>query len=125
MPKYWGKQIFSHGSFSEVGEKQKAKGKKVGENNGQLRFVRHHGWRMQAAWTKKWPACFRPPPRVAHASRLDQLKLFVPGTTSLPGGLWLCHMFSGVVSIISLHLQLRLNTSEYRWIWEEGSEIVL
>ena len=26
-----GKQIFSHGSFSEVGEKQKAKGKKVGD----------------------------------------------------------------------------------------------
>ena len=22
--------------------------KKVGENNGQLRFVRHHGWRTQA-----------------------------------------------------------------------------
>ena len=24
MPKYWGKQIFSHGSFPEVGEKQRA-----------------------------------------------------------------------------------------------------
>ena len=36
MPKYWGKQIFSHGSFPEVGEKQK---KKVGKNNGQLRFI--------------------------------------------------------------------------------------
>ena len=23
MPKYWGKQIFSHGSFPEVGQKQK------------------------------------------------------------------------------------------------------
>jgi len=23
MPKYWGKQIFTHGSFPEVGEKQK------------------------------------------------------------------------------------------------------
>ena len=58
MPKCGGKLIFSHGSFPEVGEKQKAykkkKKKKVGENNGQLRF--------------------RPPPRVAHASRLDQLK---------------------------------------------------
>ena len=54
MPKYWGKQNFSHGSFPEVGEKQKADGattdgaqkpsgpKKVGENNSQLRF-RHHG----------------------------------------------------------------------------------
>ena len=48
----------------------------------------------------------------------------LPSTTSLPRGLCLCHMFSGVVNIISLHLQLRLNTSEYRWIWEEGSEIV-
>ena len=24
MTKYWGKQIFTHGSFPEVGEKQKA-----------------------------------------------------------------------------------------------------
>ena len=36
-----------------MGEKQKAqkkerKKKKVGENNGQLRFVLHHGWRTQA-----------------------------------------------------------------------------
>ena len=28
------------------------KKKKVGENNGQLRFVRHHGWRKHA-WTKR------------------------------------------------------------------------
>ena len=54
----WKKKLpeknFTHGSFPEVGEKQKAykKKKKVGENNGQLRL--------------------RPPPRVAHASRLDQ-----------------------------------------------------
>ena len=27
MPKYWGKQIFTHGSFPEVGQKQKT-GKK-------------------------------------------------------------------------------------------------
>ena len=25
MPKYWGKQIFTHGSFPEVGQKQKTK----------------------------------------------------------------------------------------------------
>ena len=30
MPKYWGKQIFTHRRFPEVGEKQKAE-KKVGE----------------------------------------------------------------------------------------------
>ena len=27
---------------------KRKKKKKVGENNGQLRFVRHHGWRTQA-----------------------------------------------------------------------------
>ena len=64
MPIYGEKQIFSNGSFPEVGEKQKAqkkerkrkKKKKVGENNGQLRFVRQHGWRTQAAWTKSFIA---------------------------------------------------------------------
>ena len=54
MPKYWGKQIFTHGRFPEVKsrrrkrKKKKRRGKKVGENNGQLRFVQHHGWRTQA-----------------------------------------------------------------------------
>ena len=28
MPKYWGKQIFAHGSFPEVGQKQKTEEKK-------------------------------------------------------------------------------------------------
>ena len=28
MPKYWGKQIFAHGSFPEVGQKQKMEKKK-------------------------------------------------------------------------------------------------
>ena len=31
MPKYWGKQIFSHGSFPEVGEKQKKEKEKEKE----------------------------------------------------------------------------------------------
>ena len=41
MPKYWGKQIFTHWRFPEVGEKQKTERKererraKVGNNNGQ------------------------------------------------------------------------------------------
>ena len=44
MPKYWGKQIFAHGRFPEVGQKQKTEKKKkreerkrpkVGDNNGQ------------------------------------------------------------------------------------------
>ena len=46
MPKYWGKQIFTHGRFPEVGQKQKTKKKERkreeerpndGNNNGQLR----------------------------------------------------------------------------------------
>ena len=45
MPKYWGKQTFTHGRFLEVGQKQKTEKKKekkkrervkVGNNNGQL-----------------------------------------------------------------------------------------
>ena len=46
MPKYWGKQIFSLGSFPEVGQKQKTERErekerraKVGNNNGQLRIA--------------------------------------------------------------------------------------
>ena len=31
MPKYWGKQIFTHGRFPEVGEKEKAEKKKKKE----------------------------------------------------------------------------------------------
>ena len=31
MPKYWGKQIFTHGRFPEVGQKQKT-GKKEKKN---------------------------------------------------------------------------------------------
>ena len=50
MPKYWGKQIFTHWSFPEVGQKQKTERKEraeVGNNIGQLRIAT--------------------PPRVAHA----------------------------------------------------------
>ena len=58
MPKYWGKQIFAHGRFPEVGQKQKTEKKRErekerlndGNNNGQAT----HGARM------------------AHASRLGQ-----------------------------------------------------
>ena len=41
MPKYWGKQIFSLGSFPEVGQKQMTERRraKVGNNNGQLRIA--------------------------------------------------------------------------------------
>ena len=59
MPKYWGKQIFTHGIFPEVGQKQKTEKKKRerkrerlnnDKNNGQLRIAT--------------------PPRVAHAMPL-------------------------------------------------------
>ena len=47
MPKYWGKQIFTHGRFPEVGQKQNTEKKKekererpkVGNNNDQLRIA--------------------------------------------------------------------------------------
>ena len=63
MPKYWGKQIFAHGSFPEVGQKQKTEEKKrekkkkkkpkVGDNNDQAtNGARKHAWRTQAAWAK-------------------------------------------------------------------------
>ena len=55
MPKYWGKQIFTHGRFPEVGQKQKTEKKKkkkreklnVGDNNGQATHgARKHAWRV-------------------------------------------------------------------------------
>ena len=61
MRKYWGKQIFMHGRFLEVGEKQKTKRERKkerlndGNNNGQaMHGARKHAWRTQA--------------RMAHAS---------------------------------------------------------
>ena len=46
MLKYWGKQMFTHGSFPEVGQNQKMEKKErkrerpwVGNNNGQLRVA--------------------------------------------------------------------------------------
>ena len=60
MPKYRGKQIFAHGRFPEVGQKQKTEEKKKerkrerlnnGENNGQATHgARKNAWRTQAAW---------------------------------------------------------------------------
>ena len=59
MPKYWGKQIFTHGRFPEVGQKQKTEKKKKrerlndGNNNGQATHgACKHAWRTQAAWAK-------------------------------------------------------------------------
>ena len=58
MPKYWGKQIFSLGSFPEVGQKQKTEKKKEERlndrnNNGQLRIENAtSGGARKAAWAK-------------------------------------------------------------------------
>ena len=63
MPKYWVKNYFAHGSFPEVGQKQKTEKKKIrgekeerlndGDNNGQaMHGARKHAWRTQAAWAK-------------------------------------------------------------------------
>ena len=59
MPKYWVKNYFAHGSFPEVGQKQKTEEKDErkkerlnnGNNNGQATHGAHkHAWRTQAAW---------------------------------------------------------------------------
>ena len=42
MPKYWGKQNFSHVSFPEVGEKQKKRRKKYVKTMASFASVRHH-----------------------------------------------------------------------------------
>ena len=58
MPKYWGKNYFAHGSFPEVGQKQKTEKKEErlnnGKNNGQATHgARKHAERTQAAWANK------------------------------------------------------------------------
>ena len=57
MPKYWGKQIFTHGSFPEVGEKQKSrkkkKKKKVGEKMASFALSATTCGARKHAWTKK------------------------------------------------------------------------
>ena len=74
MPKYWGKQLFSRGSFPEVGQKQKTEKErqrerlKVGNNNGQLCIANAtSGGARKATWANLCiPATyfhpFHPPP---------------------------------------------------------------
>ena len=58
MPKYWGKQMFTHRRFPEVGQKQKTEKKKRerlndGNNDGQATHgARKQAWRTQVAWAK-------------------------------------------------------------------------
>ena len=62
MLKYWGRQIFEHGRYPEVGQKQKTERKKRekerlndGNKNGQATHgARKHAWRTQAAWANIW-----------------------------------------------------------------------
>ena len=55
MLKYEGWKKISVLSIPEVGVKRQKKEeeKKVDENNGQLFFVRHHGWSTQARLDQK------------------------------------------------------------------------
>ena len=51
-------EILRSGSKAEDGEKEKEKkrGAKVGDNNGQATHgARKHAWRTQAAWAKRKP----------------------------------------------------------------------
>ena len=41
MPKYWGKNIFAHGSFPKVGQKQKKEKKKKKKKVGILSYILH------------------------------------------------------------------------------------
>ena len=76
MPKYWGKNYFAHGSFPEVGQKQKTEKKKKERKSDRKLVItiasyalqRHLGWRTQIRLGQQWPASLRPPPWVAHAS---------------------------------------------------------
>ena len=61
MPKYLVNNYFAHGSFPEVGQKQKTERKKEeeerlndGDNNGQATHgARKHAWSTQAAWANR------------------------------------------------------------------------
>ena len=57
MPKYWGKQIFTHGRFPEVGQKQKTERERTKKRKNERKLVitmasyamqRHLGWRTQS-----------------------------------------------------------------------------
>ena len=58
MPKYLGKQIFTHGRFPKVGQKQKTERERErlndGNNNGQLRIANAtSGGARKPTWTKR------------------------------------------------------------------------
>ena len=58
MPKYWGKQIFTHRSFPKVGEKQKAKKKRKREKKRWFSsdfFTFYGQCSVTAAWATRSP----------------------------------------------------------------------
>ena len=65
MPKYWGKQIFAHGRFPEVSQKQKTERSRKKREKDQTMAIKwpSYAWRMQA--------------RMAHASCLGQFYLHI------------------------------------------------
>ena len=53
MPKYWGKQIFTHGRQKQKTEEKKRERLNDGNNNGQLRIANAtSGGARKAAWAK-------------------------------------------------------------------------
>ena len=61
MPKYWGKQIFSLGSFSEVGKKQKTEKKKEREKEERKLVITMASYALQRT---SGAACKSPGPPV-------------------------------------------------------------
>ena len=74
MPKYWGKQIFTHGRFPEVGQKQKTEREKKkrkrlndGNNNGHAMHGARKPPGLKDEQTQLQEACAGSTPR--HASK--------------------------------------------------------
>ena len=53
MPKYWGKQIFTHGRFPEVGQKQKTEREKKIITMASYVLQCHLGWLTQSRLGQK------------------------------------------------------------------------
>ena len=66
MPKYWGKQIFTHGRFPKVGQKQKTERKEKERKNKKDRTIVITMAKLRMAHASTHGAC------MAHTSRLGQ-----------------------------------------------------
>ena len=91
MPKYWGKQFFTHRRFLEVGEKQKTEKRKRlndGNNNGQaMHGARKHAWRTQAARAKNSSDAYLTANKGEEAQRTDEK--MIPLSICLSGNLFI------------------------------------